>query len=114
MATFTVLNPATEQAVAEVAPTSVEATDAAIARAVAAQAPWRAVAPGERAALLRAFADAVDAHLEELAGLEVAGWGTRWGRPGGRPATSATCCGTTPLRRNGSAGGRSRFPAAWT
>src|SRR5213078_1372586 len=36
---------------------------------------WRAVAPGERAALLRAFADAVDAHNEELAGLEVAGSG---------------------------------------
>jgi acyl-CoA reductase-like NAD-dependent aldehyde dehydrogenase len=75
MATFTVLNPATELAVAEVPPTSVEETDAAIARAVAAQAAWKAVAPGERAALLRAFADAVDAHLEELAGLEVTGSG---------------------------------------
>ena len=75
MATFTVLNPATEQAVAQVPPTSVEETDAAIARAVAAQAAWKAVAPGERAALLRAFAGAVDAHLEELAGLEVAGSG---------------------------------------
>jgi acyl-CoA reductase-like NAD-dependent aldehyde dehydrogenase len=75
MATFTVLNPATEQAVAEVPPTSVEQTDAAIARAVAARAAWKAVAPGERAALLRSFADAVDTHLEELAGLEVTGSG---------------------------------------
>src|SRR5438034_229980 len=68
MATFTVLNPATEQAVATVPSASAEETDAAIARAVAAQAAWRAVAPGERAALLRAFADAVDAHNDELAG----------------------------------------------
>jgi acyl-CoA reductase-like NAD-dependent aldehyde dehydrogenase len=75
MSTFTVLNPATEETVATVPSTSVEETDAAIARAVAAQAAWRAVAPGERAALLRAFADAVDTHNEELAGLEVAGSG---------------------------------------
>src|SRR5262249_56469567 len=54
---------------------SVEETDAAIARAVAARAGWREVAPGERAALLRAFADEVDAHIEELAALEVAGSG---------------------------------------
>ena len=32
---------------------------------------WRAVAPGERARLLRAFAAVVDAHVEELARLEV-------------------------------------------
>src|SRR5215470_3470965 len=75
MPAFTVLNPATEQPVAEVEQTSAEATDAAIARAVAAQAAWRNVAPGERAALLRSFADAVDAHIEELAALEVAGSG---------------------------------------
>ena len=72
MATFTVLNPATEQTVATVPSASAEETDATIARAVAARAAWRDVAPGERAALLRAFADAVDAHIEELAGLEVA------------------------------------------
>src|SRR5215471_11770689 len=75
MPAFTVLNPATEQPVAEVEQTSAEATDAAIARAVAAQAAWRNVAPGERAALLRSFADVIDAHIEELAALEVAGSG---------------------------------------
>src|SRR5215469_5680067 len=75
MSTFTVLNPATEQTVATVPSTSVEETDAAIGRAVAAREAWRAVGPGDRAALLRAFADAVDAHAEELAGLEVAGSG---------------------------------------
>src|SRR5690348_350049 len=75
MPSFTVLNPATEEPVAEVGQTSTEATDAAITRAVAAQAAWRKVAPGERAALLRAFADVIDAHIGELAELETAGSG---------------------------------------
>src|SRR6266851_5210473 len=75
MPAFTVLNPATEEPVAQVEQTSAEATDAAIARAVAAQAAWRKVAPGERAALLRAFADVIDAHIGELAELETAGSG---------------------------------------
>jgi acyl-CoA reductase-like NAD-dependent aldehyde dehydrogenase len=75
MSEFTVLNPATEQPVTTVAqPTEADA-DAAIARAVAAQPRWRAVAPGERAGMLRRFAAAVDAHLDELADLEVAGSG---------------------------------------
>lgn len=75
MSEFTVLNPATEEAVATVAGTSAEQTDAAIDRATAAQASWRAVAPGDRAALLRRFAAAVDADLGELARLEIAGSG---------------------------------------
>ena len=75
MPAFTVLNPATEEPVAEVEQTSAEEADAAIARAVAAQAAWRDVAPGERAALLRAFADVIDAHIGELAELETAGSG---------------------------------------
>ena len=48
---ITVLNPATEEAVAEVPGTSAEQTDEAIGRALAAAASWRAVAPGDRAAL---------------------------------------------------------------
>ena len=75
MPVFTVLNPATEEPVAEVGQTSAEAADAAIARTVAVQAAWRSVAPGERAALLRTFADVVDAHIGELAELETAGSG---------------------------------------
>jgi len=75
MSQFTVLNPATEQPVATLTQASAEAADAAIARAAAAQAGWRAVAPGDRAALLRRFAAAVDSHSGELAGLEVAGSG---------------------------------------
>ncbi len=75
MSEFTVLNPATEEPVATVAGTSAEQTDAAIERAAAAQPGWRAVAPGQRAALLRAFAAAVDAHAAELTRLEIAGSG---------------------------------------
>ncbi|MGE5137062.1 MAG: aldehyde dehydrogenase family protein [Gemmatimonadota bacterium] len=75
MSTFTVLNPATEEAVAEVPGTSAEQTDAAIGRALAAAAAWRAVTPGDRAALLRRFAAAVDADREHLAALEVRGSG---------------------------------------
>jgi len=75
MSQFTVLNPATEQAVATVTQASAEEADAAIARAAAAQQRWQSVSPGERAGLLRAFAAAVDAHVDELAGLEVAGSG---------------------------------------
>ncbi len=75
MPAFTVLNPATEEPVAEVEQTSAAAADAAIARAVAVQPAWRKVAPGERAALLRAFAEVIDAHIGELAELETAGSG---------------------------------------
>ncbi|WP_020666675.1 aldehyde dehydrogenase family protein [Amycolatopsis nigrescens] len=71
MSTFTVINPATEEVVQTVPLTSAEETDAAIARARAALPSWRAVAPGDRARLLRRFADAVDADLENLARLEV-------------------------------------------
>ncbi|WP_199180374.1 aldehyde dehydrogenase family protein, partial [Verrucosispora sp. ts21] len=45
--------------------------DGAVARAGVAFERWRGVAPGERARMLRRFASVVDAHLEELAGLEV-------------------------------------------
>jgi acyl-CoA reductase-like NAD-dependent aldehyde dehydrogenase len=75
MSEFTVLNPATEQPVTTVTQASAEAADAAIARAAAAQPGWRAVAPGDRAGLLRRFAAAVDSHIDELAALEVAGSG---------------------------------------
>ena len=71
MTTFTVVNPATGRPVTEVALATVEETDALIERASAAFPAWRDVAPGERARLLRAFAAVVDAHIDELADLEV-------------------------------------------
>ena len=69
MTTFTVIDPSTAEPVTEVAEASLEDADAAIERAHEAFPAWRDVAPGERARLLRAFAAAVDAHIEELAGL---------------------------------------------
>ncbi|SDS20269.1 betaine-aldehyde dehydrogenase [Nocardioides scoriae] len=71
MSTHAVIDPATATTFAEVEMADLAATDAAIERAHAASASWRAVAPGERARLLRAFASVVDAHVEELAALEV-------------------------------------------
>jgi acyl-CoA reductase-like NAD-dependent aldehyde dehydrogenase len=64
-------NPATGEVVASVPSLSEAHVDAAIARAADTFPQWRAVAPGDRARLLRRFADAVDAHGEELAQLEV-------------------------------------------
>jgi acyl-CoA reductase-like NAD-dependent aldehyde dehydrogenase len=75
MTVYTVINPATEQPVTEVAQADVGQADAAIARAARAQEAWRKVAPGDRARLLRSFAAAVDAHIDELAALEIAGSG---------------------------------------
>ncbi|BDM68464.1 aldehyde dehydrogenase [Streptomyces nigrescens] len=66
-----ILNPATEEVVATVPTTSPEEVDAAVRRAAGAQEAWAAVAPGDRARLLRRFADVVDAHLPELAELEL-------------------------------------------
>jgi acyl-CoA reductase-like NAD-dependent aldehyde dehydrogenase len=69
--TFTVINPATGQAVQDVALADTAQADAAIARASEAFPAWSQVAPAERAALLRRFAAAVDRDLENLAQLEV-------------------------------------------
>lgn len=66
-----VINPATEEVVANIAATSAEEADQAIARAHAAFDSWRAIAPGDRANLLRRFSDVVREHVEELALLEV-------------------------------------------
>ena len=77
--TYTVINPATEQPVIDVHLASVAETDALIERAHAAFPAWKAVAPGERARLLRRFAQVVDDHLEELAELEVRNAGHTWG-----------------------------------
>jgi betaine-aldehyde dehydrogenase len=55
---------------AEIPRAGVEEVDEAVARARAALGPWRRLAPGERARLLRALAENLDGHLEELAVLE--------------------------------------------
>ena len=71
MSTFTVLDPATEQVLAEVEMADLSRTDAAIEAAAAAAPGWAAVLPGERARVLRRFAALVEGAAEELAALEV-------------------------------------------
>ncbi|MFI1439868.1 aldehyde dehydrogenase family protein [Streptomyces fructofermentans] len=66
-----VLNPATEDVVATVTGAGAADVDAAVVRAARAQVRWAALAPGERARLLRRFAVVVDEHVQELALLEV-------------------------------------------
>ncbi len=65
-----VTNPATEETIAELDAAGVEETDAAVARAKAAFKEWRAVAPPDRARLLRRLATLVEEHAEELARIE--------------------------------------------
>ena len=71
MTTTDVINPSTGELLTAVPSLGVPETDAAIERARRAFGEWRAVAPGDRARLLRRFATVVDEHLDELAGLEV-------------------------------------------
>jgi betaine-aldehyde dehydrogenase len=65
-----VVNPATEEPIAELDEAGVEETEAAVARAKTAFPAWRAVAPTDRARLLRRLATLVDEHGEELARIE--------------------------------------------
>jgi betaine-aldehyde dehydrogenase len=67
---LTVLNPATEEPIAELERAGVEETDAAVAAATRALPGWRAVAPGDRARLLRRLATLVEENGEELARIE--------------------------------------------
>lgn len=67
---YTVINPADESVVTEVAHLDEAGTDEAINRAVVAQQAWARVAPVDRARALRRFADAVDGDIEHLAALE--------------------------------------------
>ncbi|MCW2688188.1 MAG: Aldehyde dehydrogenase [Mycobacterium sp.] len=69
------INPATEDVLRSVELYDVEAVDDAVERARVAQRVWAGMAPAERAAGLRSFAAAVDAHVDELAVLEVANSG---------------------------------------
>lgn len=64
--TFEVYNPATGEVVAHAPNASKEQVEAAIAAAKAAQPGWAALSWDERGAYLAAYADALDAHKEEL------------------------------------------------
>jgi acyl-CoA reductase-like NAD-dependent aldehyde dehydrogenase len=69
--TYEVINPATESIVKSVDLADLAATDKVIEKADKAFQSWRKIAPGDRAKLLRAFAQVVSDHREELAKLEV-------------------------------------------
>jgi acyl-CoA reductase-like NAD-dependent aldehyde dehydrogenase len=66
-----VVNPTTGQTFAEVHQADAAEVDEFIAAAQAAQPAWAATAPGDKARLLRRFAEVVDGASEELAQLEV-------------------------------------------
>src|SRR5262245_53265470 len=75
MTTSDVINPATERVLRTVERVDAAGVDDAVARARVAQRQWAARPPADRAAGLRAFAAAVDEHVNELAALEVANSG---------------------------------------
>jgi len=81
MSTFTVIDPATALPIREMSRATVDDVDAAVARAVGAQRRWAELPPVARADVLRSFARVVEAHVEELAALEV--------RNSGHPISSA-------------------------
>ncbi|MFM9371905.1 aminobutyraldehyde dehydrogenase [Streptomyces sp. Da 82-17] len=70
-----VLDPATEELLARVPLGTVEDTDRAVAAARAAHPAWARITPKERADLLMAVADRVDAHADLLVRLESADTG---------------------------------------
>jgi 1-pyrroline dehydrogenase len=65
-----VLDPCTGTAIAWVARGTAADVDRAVTAARTALPAWRALTPGERAKILVAVADTVEAHLDELAALE--------------------------------------------
>jgi acyl-CoA reductase-like NAD-dependent aldehyde dehydrogenase len=68
---YTLINPATEEAMETIEHATVEQTDAAIVAAQKAQKVWAGLNPADRAKMLRDFADKVDSDIETLAQLEV-------------------------------------------
>jgi acyl-CoA reductase-like NAD-dependent aldehyde dehydrogenase len=75
MSTVQLINPATEEVLRSVEAAGAAGVDDAVGRARAAQRRWARLSPAERAAGLRSFAAAVEAHIDELAALEVANSG---------------------------------------
>jgi betaine-aldehyde dehydrogenase len=66
-----VRDPATEAVIERLPPATAADADAAVERAAAAFESWRAVAPADRARLLAALAERLDAERERLAELEM-------------------------------------------
>jgi betaine-aldehyde dehydrogenase/aminobutyraldehyde dehydrogenase len=68
--TMEVLNPATEEVIAQVPRCGAEDVDRAVAAAKAALPKWLETTPGERAEILLKLAELIDAHGDELAEIE--------------------------------------------
>jgi betaine-aldehyde dehydrogenase len=81
LSAISVIEPATEEVMAEVPRAGADEVDAAVARAKSAFPAWRAVDPGDRAAQMRALADALEERQEDLATLEA--------RNAGKPISDA-------------------------
>ena len=75
MTAVELINPATEEVLGSVEHADAAAVDDAVQRGRDAQRRWARSSPAERAAGLRAFATVVEAHVDELAALEVANSG---------------------------------------
>src|SRR4029450_7935092 len=65
-----VVEPATENVLAELPHAGVDEANAAVVRAKTAFPKWRAVTPAERAKIMRRIASALGERLEEVARLE--------------------------------------------
>ena len=110
-----VLNPATEEPIAELPQAGVEETDAAVARAKAAFPAWRAVAPADRARLLRAARDARrGARARSSRGSSRATSASRSPARAARSAWSPRSSTSTRARSTSTTARRSRSPAAST
>lgn len=79
---LSIVEPATEEVMAEVPRAGTGDVDSAVAAARGAFPAWRAVAPGDRAAIMRAIADGIEAKLDSLARIEA--------RNAGKPISDAT------------------------
>jgi acyl-CoA reductase-like NAD-dependent aldehyde dehydrogenase len=87
--TQAVIEPATQQVLAEVATTGVEELDRVVAAARSAQRHWWALAPSERAAALHAVAAGIEAEAATLARLEARNVGMPIGDARGAVAGAA-------------------------
>lgn len=67
---LSLINPATAEPFADVETVGVAETDEAVARARSAFEPWAAIAPADRARLIRRFAEQVELNADELALIE--------------------------------------------
>ena len=109
------LEPATEQVMAEVPRAGAEEVDAAVAAAKAAFPGWRAMAPGDRAALLHRLADAA---RRARRGPGPARGAKRRQADRRRPRRDGDGRADLPLLRragsSGCSGRRSRSPVEWT